>query len=399
MTAATTTTTTHRAEPTTGESYTALSERYANAVNAAELTLVDFLTQIPEDARHSTALAVRRRTVAEAHRYVRSADLALRMPSLFAFAREDGRFSVDHLDAIWSRINRHTRALKKADALIPEGLDAAVATAVVTWVTHSRSAALTAVADVTDEVLCTVAPPVVEETEDNEAAAVSLTRRGTKFTLECGSETVANSLWSAMNDAALEVRREAVAEQEQESVVPPRMAQCRGEVALGLFGGRRDQLKVTVNAYRCCHDGPGYVVGTGWISPTAADTLAELTRHIRELPDAADIPETLSYRFPTDQKARMEGRDGYCRFPECRVPADRCEHDHLVNSPHTDPDSDGPTSVENGACLCRTHHALKTAGIWNPVSRDGAATIDWHGPGGVVITTVAAGPLAPPVSS
>lgn len=381
-------------EPTTGESYNTLAARYANAVNTAELDLIAFLTTIPADARHATALAVRRRTISEAHRYTHAADLALRMPDLFTSFRVDGRISVDHLDAIWGKINRHSRALASAGAEVPPRLDAAVALGVTEWIQAAGNTAMTALADVADEVLCTVAPLVVEDTEAEEAAGVSLTRRGSRFTLDCGSKVTADALWSAIGAAALDVRRESVDEDRQDQPAPS-MANCRGQVALGLLGARRDQLNVTVNTYQAHTEAPSYVLGSGWVSPATGAELAGLAGRIRQLPEAEQVPETTAYRFTTVQKARIRGRDGRCRFPGCAVAADDCEHDHLINSPHTDPDSDGPTSVANGICLCRTHHTMKTAGIWTPVSGDDAVTLNWSGPGGVRATTVAAGPLSP----
>ena len=387
-------TSTYTTEPTTGESYTTLATTYSVQINSAELELVAFLVGIPDDSRLATAQAVRRRTTREAYRYAHAADIAQRMPTLFRHFRDDGRYSVDHLDAIWSRINRHATALSAAGADVPQCLDAAVALGIATWIRTTGITALTAIADVTDEVLATVAPLIVESTEKEEAAAVSLTRRGNRFTLDCGSEFVADSLWSSLTSAALDARRDLLADQD-EATAPPPMSRCRGNVALGALGGRRDQLKVTVNTYRVQDDAPAYVLGSGWVSPATGAEFAAIARHIRELPALDQVPETTAYRFTAVQRTHIEGRDGHCRFPGCEVPADNCEHDHLVNSPYTDPDSDGPTSVSNGICLCRNHHVLKTAGIWEPASQDDAVTLHWHGPGGARVTTVAAGPLSP----
>ncbi|MEJ6548834.1 HNH endonuclease signature motif containing protein [Corynebacterium sp. USCH3] len=398
-------TTTYTTEPTTGESYTTLADRYATAVNTAELDLVAFLTTIPAHTRHATALAVRRRTVAEAHRYTHAADLALRMPDLFAAFRADGRYSVDHLDAIWSRINRHARALASATSAGADGVapaatvDAAVALGVAAWTNTTGITVWTALADVTDEVLCTVAPLAVADTETAETEAVSLTRRGTRLTLDCGSEITAGALWSAITTAALQIRSDNTRDNTpgvaSDVSGAPAMSACRGQVALGLLGGRADQLTVTVNTYRSHPHAPSFVLGTGWVSATTGAALAHLARRVRHLPDAAQIPDTRAYRFTTAQKARIQGRDGHCRFPGCCVAADECDHDHLVSSPHTDPGSDGVTGVANGISLCRTHHTLKTAKVWAAKSDDDAVTVTWTGPGGVMVTTVAAGPLSP----
>lgn len=161
---------------------------------------------------------------------------------------------------------------------------------------------------------------------------------------------------------------------------------------LEILGGTLEQLNVTVNLY----EGSGsYVLGIGWISEATGAMLNGIAAHIRNLPDVDAAPVTSSYRFTAAQRALIEGRDGRCRFPGCSVAADRCEHDHLVNSPHTDPTSDGPTSVDNGISLCRTHHQLKTLGIWRVTSPDDAVTLHWSGPGEVATTTVASGPLSP----
>lgn len=90
----------------------------------------------------------------------------------------------------------------------------------------------------------------------------------------------------------------------------------------------------------------------------------------------------------------MEGRDGHCRFPTCDVPASLCDNDHIENSPHTDPTSNGATNVTNGQKLCRPHHREKTTGNWTCSTPDGGFTIDWISPDGTRYTTYADGPLA-----
>ena len=84
-------TSTHTTEPTTGETYTTLATRFAIAVNTAELDLVAFLTTIPANTRQATALAVRRRTPREAHRYTHAADLAEGIADAAARERGHGR--------------------------------------------------------------------------------------------------------------------------------------------------------------------------------------------------------------------------------------------------------------------------------------------------------------------
>ena len=390
------------ATPLTRRERAGLALQFSGRINRAELELVEFLAGVPADHRLSSAEVMRRRRTAESHRYVHAAEIAERMPDLFATFRADGRYSVDHLDTLWSRVNRHARALRTSDPatdVLLDVLDAAVATAIRDWVDRTNITAITALSDVADEALVAVAPLVVAQTEEREAEEVRLTRQGTKFVLDCGTEVIAESLWSSISDAALDWRREHAT---QDAAVPdgdapaaaPTMSECRGEVVLGILGGRMEQLSVTVNMYTQEGAG-GYLTGIGWVSPTTAATLAGIAEQVRNLPERAEVPATASYRFTTVQRALIEGRDGRCRFPGCCVRADRCDHDHLVSSPHTDPTSDGPTSVENGIALCRTHHQLKTLGIWRVTSPDDAVTLHWTGPGKITATTTAAGPLSP----
>jgi hypothetical protein len=506
----------HGTEPTSGETYNTLSQKLAGPVNTAELNLVAFLTTVRPAARLSAAQAVRRRGHREAVCYAHAADLAVRMPGLFDRMRTDSRYSVEHLEIIWTRINRHARALAAAGRQLPATVDEAVAARLGAQLTPDGTVwSVPALGDATDGILTDIAPVPVADTEDTERKTVGLTRRGTRFTLECGDRSVADGLWEPLSAAALEVRKELLVEQEtlraqqaraageagpesaesEESAelvaarrivdgiinpagdpddtgVPeeepvatladplpaPGMIRCRGEAMLKILGGHRDQLKVVVNVYTprtgehpdsgpggggdtgpdgnggpeagptrpdngdggdggdtgptgpagdasatgptspagptgpAC--GPGFVIGTGWVSPSTTATLIEVADLVRDLPDIEDLTDTGCYRFTTLHRATAVGRDARCRFPGCKVPADRCELDHIINSPFTDPTSDGPTSIRNCACLCRTHHQLKTKKLWKVHTPDDGITLHWTGPAGVTATTVASGPLA-----
>jgi hypothetical protein len=506
----------HGTEPTSGETYNTLSQKLAGPVNTAELNLVAFLTTVRPAARLSAAQAVRRRGHREAVCYAHAADLAVRMPGLFDRMRTDSRYSVEHLEIIWTRINRHARALAAAGRQLPATVDEAVAARLGAQLTPDGTVwSVPALGDATDGILTDIAPVPVADTEDTERKTVGLTRRGTRFTLECGDRSVADGLWEPLSAAALEVRKELLVEQEtlraqqaraageagpesaesEESAelvaarrivdgiinpagdpddtgVPeeepvatladplpaPGMIRCRGEAMLKILGGHRDQLKVVVNVYTprtgehpdsgpggggdtgpdgnggpeagptrpdngdggdggdtgptgpagdasatgptspagptgpAC--GPGFVIGTGWVSPSTTATLIEVADLVRDLPDIEDLTDTGCYRFTTLHRATAVGRDARCRFPGCAVPADRCELDHIITSPFTDPSSDGPTSIRNCSCLCRTHHQLKTKKLWKVHTPDDGITLHWTGPAGVTATTVASGPLA-----
>ena len=59
-------------------------------------------------------------------------------------------------------------------------------------------------------------------------------------------------------------------------------------------------------------------------------------------------------RFAPEVLAKaIRFRDGICRAPGCRVPAERCDLDHR------EPWPSGATSGNNMWALCRRHHALK----------------------------------------
>jgi hypothetical protein len=499
----------HGTDPTSGESFNSLSRKLAGPVNTAELTLVAFLTTIKPAARLSAAQAIRRRGPREAACYAHAADLAVRMPALFDRMRTDTRYSVEHLDIIWTRINRHARALATVGDQLPATVDETVATRLGGQITPDGMIwSVPALGDVTDGILADVAPVPVADTEETERRTVGLRRRGTRFTLECGDRAVADGLWEPLSAAALEVRKEILAEQETlraqqqrearasgepesdpesaelaaarrivdniinpagdptddpagvpeegsvatlaDPLPAPGMVRCRGEAMLKILGGHRDQLKVVVNVYtpRTGEDpdgadgpggggpaapddggpetgspdsagpagpgtpgdtrgtaptvdtsrtgptcGPGFVIGTGWVSPTTTATLIDTADLVRDLPDITTLTDSTCYRFTTLHRATAVGRDARCRFPGCKVPADRCELDHIINSPFTDPGSDGPTSIRNCACLCRTHHQLKTKKLWKVRTPDDGITLHWTGPAGVTATTVASGPL------
>jgi hypothetical protein len=70
----------------------------------------------------------------------------------------------------------------------------------------------------------------------------------------------------------------------------------------------------------------------------------------------------------------VRARDKHCIFPGCLRAAKNCDIDHRVPYP------EGPTSVDNLACLCRHHHRLKHEGGW-ALDRRGDRYL-WTSPGG-----------------
>ena len=73
---------------------------------------------------------------------------------------------------------------------------------------------------------------------------------------------------------------------------------------------------------------------------------------------ARPVPRQLTatgYRFPPRLRRFLEARDRTCVFPGCGRPARRTDKDHRRPWPA------GPTSADNGQCLCRHHHRAKHA--------------------------------------
>jgi hypothetical protein len=98
------------------------------------------------------------------------------------------------------------------------------------------------------------------------------------------------------------------------------------------------------------------------------------------------------------QKLVIRLRDGYCRFPGCNAPAERCEVDHVV--PY---DAGGPTDLWDLGPLCKHHHQMKTGGYWHIITSHRDGTCRWRSPLGRIyehtppeLTPHAAGHDEPP---
>lgn len=125
-------------------------------------------------------------------------------------------------------------------------------------------------------------------------------------------------------------------------------------------------------------------------------------RHFDDVDLLADPHSEAAGRYaPSEALARFcRGRDGNCVFPGCQSAAEHTDLDHIVPFDHRDPELGGRTTSDDLACLCRTHHRLKTDGVW-AYYRDLDGTYVWrHGPNhpmpdaGTLIITSPCGPLA-----
>ncbi|WP_404290174.1 DUF222 domain-containing protein [Glutamicibacter arilaitensis] len=70
--------------------------------------------------------------------------------------------------------------------------------------------------------------------------------------------------------------------------------------------------------------------------------------------------------FPPHMKRALAARDRGCIYPGCKMPASRCEADHV------DPwEEGGQTRVDRGALLCPMHHHARHAGLFSLVVAEG----------------------------
>jgi hypothetical protein len=86
------------------------------------------------------------------------------------------------------------------------------------------------------------------------------------------------------------------------------------------------------------------------------------------------------YRPPAAMRRLVIARDHTCRFPSCRAPATRCDHDHTL-AHHRG----GPTCPCNLALLCRRHHRLKQRPHWT-LTQPWPGVLVWTTPTGHTYT-------------
>ncbi|WP_107982938.1 HNH endonuclease signature motif containing protein [Rhodococcus sp. OK519] len=135
---------------------------------------------------------------------------------------------------------------------------------------------------------------------------------------------------------------------------------------------------------------PGSIAGVGRTCPrpgTPPAVVSERTQRWRR---------ERTYRPGAQLADVVRTRDGLCRFPNCVVPAQNCDIDHTIPFGHENPERGGLTVEDNLACLCRTHHRLKTLGDWS-VRQIGGGRLEWADPAGRVTVTTPQGPFADPV--
>ncbi|WP_188037354.1 HNH endonuclease signature motif containing protein [Actinotalea sp. JY-7885] len=172
--------------------------------------------------------------------------------------------------------------------------------------------------------------------------------------------------------------------------------------------GRRPHLAVTASAAMLLGltDEPGELAGYGPIPPEMARRIAARATWQPLLVDSWTgeplARSTTRYAPTQDQRDAVVLRDRTCTFPGCRMPAARCDVDHVVAYDHGADEGggggggggadggggDGPnrdakpqTRLDNLHALCRHHHRAKTHAGWTPVRADDGTTT-WRAPTG-----------------
>ena len=92
-----------------------------------------------------------------------------------------------------------------------------------------------------------------------------------------------------------------------------------------------------------------------------------------------------TYRPPAALAGLVVDRDVTCTFPGCRVPAGRCDLDHIRPFDERLP-AEHQTRVDNLQALCRHHHRLKTHSTWSPERDPVTGRTQWRSPTGHTYT-------------
>ncbi len=147
----------------------------------------------------------------------------------------------------------------------------------------------------------------------------------------------------------------------------------------GSLGAIRAHVQVVVPALTLLHasEHPADLAGRAPIDAETARLLAGFAPGWDRLlthPVSGQVLATDRYQPTPDLRRRLRARDAHCRFPGCRVPAIRHEHDHTH-----DHALGGHTTLENLEGLCQRHHSMKQFTGWR-VKQIHAGVLAWTSP-------------------
>lgn len=141
--------------------------------------------------------------------------------------------------------------------------------------------------------------------------------------------------------------------------------------------------QITLNIYRPQEGGLSWIPGVGYFVCEFGQPQKEV-----DLDCFANRVEK-NYRPSEGLANYVRARDGHCRMPGCRVPADQCQIDHIVPWGES-----GLTVAWNLQCLCQHHHNAKTDERFS-AEMNALGEVTWVGPMNQPMVTVPIGPLAP----
>lgn len=168
---------------------------------------------------------------------------------------------------------------------------------------------------------------------------------------------------------------------------------CTDVLDMGSFRGRElprrhrrlPQIRVTMPLDALLGgDTPCELAGYGPITAAQARQIAadgELTRLVCDPLSGVllDYGRTV-YRPPQALRDFVIARDRTCVAPGCRIPADRCEIDHVIPFPV------GPTSADALAAACKHHHRAKDGG-GHTLTQQPDGSRSWQTPLGTIART------------
>jgi hypothetical protein len=153
---------------------------------------------------------------------------------------------------------------------------------------------------------------------------------------------------------------------------------------------RRPHLSVTVAADVLfgVRDGSAELAGYGPVPGIVARHLAaesEWTTVAVSEGVGGPMERSKSYRPSPSLVGAVVDRDVTCTFPGCRIPAPRCDIDHIEPFRKDRPAED-QTRLDNLQPLCRHHHRLKTHGRWLPTRDAVTGVTTWRSAMGFTYT-------------
>lgn len=143
--------------------------------------------------------------------------------------------------------------------------------------------------------------------------------------------------------------------------------------------GSGDAVRGSGDAVRDPGEAVCEFVGYGPVDAATARDLAGATKgwdRVRVDGATGAVLSVDRYRPSEELRRLLRGRDRTCRFPGCRVPANRCDLDHTVDAA-----KGGATSSDNLASLCRGRHTLKHHSYWT-VEQEPGGVMRWTSPAG-----------------